>query len=49
MELFAKNYLGLADKVEVGGDKDKPFVFSTLAEFTIFMAKKHGYGRQKSI
>jgi hypothetical protein len=49
MELFAKNYLGLSDKVEIGGDKEKPILFSTLAEFSIHMAKKHGYGRKKSI
>lgn len=46
MELFAKNYLGMSDKVEIGSDPDKPVLFSTLADFSMHMAKKHGYGRK---
>jgi hypothetical protein len=40
MEFWAKNFLGMTDKVEVGGSKDKPALFSTLAEFTMYATAK---------
>lgn len=47
--LFAKNYLGMSDKVTVeGGDEDKPVVFATLADFVKAQAaKQHGSKKQK--
>jgi len=41
MIFWAKNNLGMSEKVTHEGDADKPLVFSTLAEFSIHMAKSH--------
>jgi hypothetical protein len=46
LRLFAKTYLGMADRMIHEGDKDKPLVFSTLADFAKHQAAKHAQEKQ---
>jgi hypothetical protein len=49
IKFFAKNFLGMSDKVTVQGDSDRPIVFSTLAEFAMHQARKHGQKAEKNL
>lgn len=40
LDLICKNFLGLSDKVEISGNKDKPLVYGTLADLAVSVASR---------